>query len=91
MPCTSWFHDKSDLQLYEMLPFLDAMADADSVLPLISQARAANRWTFFGAPLTAPIEIPHEARAEHFAQLAAPGSPRVDDNAAELIQVSVGS
>ena len=48
VPCTSWFQDKSDLQLYELLPFLDIIAECADVVDTIAAEKAQCKYTFFG-------------------------------------------
>ena len=64
-PCCSWFQDKSDLQLYEMLPFLDIIADCHNVVPTIAREKSLCKYTFFGPTLTPPkIVLPWEAQQQ---------------------------
>jgi hypothetical protein len=64
--CTSWFTDKSDLQLYEMLPFLDLIAASPNVIPTIAAEKAQRRWTFFGncSVIQPNIAIPIQAQLQ---------------------------
>jgi RNA polymerase II subunit A small phosphatase-like protein len=79
VPCESWFQDKSDLQLYELLPFLDLIADCADVVPTIAEGKAQCRYTFFGNAAVPPqIVIPWEPQPQQ-------------QQTNELIQVSVGS
>lgn len=36
---TSWFNDKSDRQLYELLPFLDSMLHVDDVAHVLQRRK----------------------------------------------------
>lgn len=47
--CSSWFNDRADRQLLEMLPFLAHLADCDDVAHAIEHAKLEARWSFFGA------------------------------------------
>lgn len=70
--CFSWFQDKSDLQLYEMLPFLDIIADCHNVVPTIAREKSLCKYTFFGPTLTPPkIVLPWEAQQQQ--QRQSPG------------------
>jgi len=40
IPITSWFNDKNDRQLYELLPFLDSLVDIDDVSTVLQQKTA---------------------------------------------------
>jgi RNA polymerase II subunit A small phosphatase-like protein len=40
IPITSWFNDKSDRQLYELLPFLETLVEVDDVSTVLSQRSA---------------------------------------------------
>jgi len=40
IPITSWFNDKADRQLYELLPFLDSLVDIEDVSTVLSQRTA---------------------------------------------------
>jgi RNA polymerase II subunit A small phosphatase-like protein len=42
IPIVSWFQDKNDRQLYELLPFLDSMVDVDDVAALLSRRSINN-------------------------------------------------
>lgn len=37
IPITSWFNDKSDRQLYNLLPFLDTLAEVDDVVSVLQK------------------------------------------------------
>jgi hypothetical protein len=37
--CTSWFNDKNDRQLYELLPFLDSMINVDDVSHVLQRSK----------------------------------------------------
>lgn len=37
IPIKTWFHDKSDQQLIELLPFLNELAQCDDVVPLLQK------------------------------------------------------
>lgn len=37
--CTSWFNDKNDRQLYELLPFLDSMLHVDDVSHVLQRSK----------------------------------------------------
>lgn len=39
IPITSWFNDKNDRQLYELLPFLDTMIHADDVSHVLQRSK----------------------------------------------------
>ena len=39
IPITSWFNDKSDRQLYDLLPHLDHMADCSDVIAMLAQKK----------------------------------------------------
>jgi hypothetical protein len=41
IPITSWFNDKSDRQLYELLPFLDSMLHVDDVAHVLQRRKPA--------------------------------------------------
>jgi len=72
LSCCSWFQDKSDLQLYEMLPFLDIIADCHNVVPTIAREKSLCKYTFFGPTLTPPkIVLPWEAQQQQ--QQQSPG------------------
>lgn len=47
--CSSWFNDRADRQLLEMLPFLVQLSECDDVAALIERAKLESRWSFFGA------------------------------------------
>lgn len=98
IPCTSWFQDQSDLQLYELLPFLDLIAHTHDVEPTIAEGKAAFKYTFFGPVHQAPkIVVPWEDN-QQMQQLQATttndseadGEQR-GETGNEIIQVSVGS
>jgi len=40
IPITSWFNDKNDRQLYELLPFLDSLVDLEDVSTVLAQKTA---------------------------------------------------
>lgn len=40
IPITSWFNDQSDTELYQLLPFLDQLAEVEDVTRLLSQKPA---------------------------------------------------
>lgn len=40
IPITSWFNDKNDRQLYDLLPFLDTLIDIDDVSTVLQQKTA---------------------------------------------------
>jgi len=37
IPITSWFNDKADKQLYELLPFLDQLLEIEDVTTVLAQ------------------------------------------------------
>lgn len=37
IPIATWFHDKNDRQLYDLLPFLDTLATCDDVVSVLQQ------------------------------------------------------
>lgn len=39
IPISSWFHDKADRQLYELLPFLDSIIPVDDVCSILQRKR----------------------------------------------------
>lgn len=39
IPITSWFNDKNDRQLYELLPFLDSMLHVDDVSHVLQRSK----------------------------------------------------
>lgn len=87
IPCTSWFQDRTDLQLYELLPFLDLIAQSQDVQPVIAEGKASSKYTFFGPVLQQPNIVvpwqPAQTGEETEVEQEAPGT--------EMIQVSVGS
>lgn len=59
VPCTSWFSDSSDLQLFELLPFLDRIAECDDVVATIAHEKSLQCHTFFGnAKVTPSFFVP---------------------------------
>lgn len=67
VPCASWFHDTTDLQLYEMLPFLDRVADAPNATLVIADAKREGRYSFFGAPT--PLQPALHSQPKHSQQV----------------------
>jgi len=41
IPISSWFSDKNDRQLYELLPFLDSIVNCDNVIEVLARNRTA--------------------------------------------------
>jgi RNA polymerase II subunit A small phosphatase-like protein len=39
IPITSWFNDKNDRQLYDLLPHLDQLAECDDIITLLAQKK----------------------------------------------------
>lgn len=73
VPCTSWFNDNCDLQLFEMLPFLDRVAECEDVVALIAQEKAACCHTFFGNALKQPsVYVPTWQQQQQMAKQKAP-------------------
>jgi len=52
IPITSWFNDKSDRQLYELLPFLDSMLHVDDVSHVLQRRKPA-----YGSGVGVPVNL----------------------------------
>jgi hypothetical protein len=39
LPCTSWFDERSDRELWDMLPYLELIAQADDVVDILRRIR----------------------------------------------------
>tara|TARA_B110001452_G_scaffold16998_1_gene13825 strand:+ start:832 stop:1173 length:342 start_codon:yes stop_codon:yes gene_type:complete len=49
IPIESWFDDPSDTELLKLLPFLESMADADDVRPMIRQQFELHKLVYPGS------------------------------------------
>ena len=73
VPCTSWFNDNCDLQLFEMLPFLDRIAECDDVVALIAAEKASCCHSFFGNATKQPsVYVPTWQQQQAMAKQKAP-------------------
>lgn len=73
LPCTSWFDERSDRELLDMIPYLELIAQADDVVDILRRIRLG-QVTVQRPPIPASSSTP-QRRSVNVADVNTSGSP----------------